>query len=78
VQNAVVLQSLRERKEWKFFGALPKANSGLAAAWWMALLLRGILPAAIAMGVLVGAVQRDDLESGETSILQAVHRAGSF
>jgi ATP-binding cassette, subfamily B, bacterial len=56
----VVLQSLTERKEWKFFGVLPKADLGLAAAWWTALLLRGILPAAfaIAMGVLVGAVQR--------------------
>ncbi len=48
-----------ERKEWKFFGVLPKADPGLAAGWWAALLLRGILPAvfAIAMGVLVGAVQ---------------------
>ena len=38
---------------------LPKADPGLAAAWWTVLLLRGILPAAfaIAMGVLVGAVQ---------------------
>src|SRR5438128_1630510 len=61
-QNAVVLQSLTERKEWKFFGVLPKAGAGLAAAWWTVLLLRGILPAAfaIAMGVLVGAVQRGD------------------
>ena len=59
-QNAGVLQSLTERKEWKFFGVLPKADPGLAAAWWTVLLLRGILPAAfaIAMGVLVGAVQR--------------------
>jgi ATP-binding cassette, subfamily B, bacterial len=56
----VVLQSLTERKEWKFFGVLPKADLGLAAAWWTALLLRGILPAAFAigMGVLVGAVER--------------------
>jgi ATP-binding cassette, subfamily B, bacterial len=55
-----VLQRLTERKEWKFFGVLPKADTGLAAAWWVVLLLRGILPAAfaIAMGVLVGAVQR--------------------
>jgi ATP-binding cassette, subfamily B, bacterial len=54
-----VLKRLTERKEWKFFGALPKAAPGLAAAWWGALLLRGILPAAfaIAMGVLVAAVQ---------------------
>jgi ATP-binding cassette subfamily B protein len=57
-----VLQALTERKEWIFFGALPKADPWLAAAWWAVLLLRGILPAAfaIAMGVLVGAVQRGD------------------
>jgi ATP-binding cassette subfamily B protein len=59
-ENAFVLQRLTERKEWKFFGVLPKADTGLAAAWWVVLLLRGILPAAfaIAMGVLVSAVQR--------------------
>ncbi|HEU0106805.1 MAG TPA: ABC transporter ATP-binding protein, partial [Vicinamibacteria bacterium] len=53
---------LAERKEWKFFAVLPKADPALAVAWWAALLLRGILPAAfaIAMGVLVGAVQRGD------------------
>jgi ABC-type multidrug transport system fused ATPase/permease subunit len=61
-----VLQPLTERKEWKFFGVLPKADPGLAIAWWTALLLRGILPAAfaIAMGVLVGAVQRGDPLAG--------------
>jgi ABC-type multidrug transport system fused ATPase/permease subunit len=59
-QNAVVLQRLTDRKEWKFFAVLPKADPFLAAAWWTTLLLRGILPAAfaIAMGVLVTAVQR--------------------
>jgi ATP-binding cassette, subfamily B, bacterial len=59
-ENAVVLQPPTDRKEWKFFGILPKADSGLAAAWWTVLILRGILPAtfAIAMGVLVAAVQR--------------------
>jgi len=55
-----VLQRLTDRKEWKFFGVLPKAAPGLATAWWFVLLLRGALPAAfaIAMGVLVAAVQR--------------------
>ncbi len=55
-----MLQRLTKRKEWKFFGVLPKVDAGLAAAWWTVLLLRGMLPAgfAIAMGVLVGAVQR--------------------
>jgi ATP-binding cassette subfamily B protein len=54
-----VIRSLTERNEWKFFGVLPKADPGLAAGWWIAVLLRGTLPAvfAIAMGVLVGAVQ---------------------
>src|SRR5499433_1013622 len=56
---AAMLQRLTERKEWMFFSVLPKAAPGLAFAWWLALLLRGALPAAfaIAMGVLVGAVQ---------------------
>ncbi len=55
-----MLQLLTQRKEWKFFSVLPKAGLGLAVLWWTALLLRGVLPAAfaIAMGVLVGAVQR--------------------
>jgi hypothetical protein len=28
--------TLTERKEWKFFAVLPKADPGLAAAWWTA------------------------------------------
>jgi ATP-binding cassette subfamily B protein len=56
------LQTLRHRKEWTFFGVLPKADRTLAVAWWIVLIIRGLLPAlfAIAMGVLVGAVQRGD------------------
>jgi ATP-binding cassette subfamily B protein len=59
-QNAVVFQRLTARKEWQFFTVLPRAAPGLATAWWSALLLRGTLPAAfaIAMGVLVAAVQQ--------------------
>ena len=88
-QNAVVLKPLTERKEWKFFGALPKADPGLAMAWWALLLLRGILPAAfaIAMGVLVGAVQRGDPLAGPLAfagtifvllqILSPIHQAVS-
>ena len=55
-----MLHRLRERPEWKFFAVLPRADRGLALAWWTVLLLRGSLPAAfaIAMGALVGAVQR--------------------
>src|SRR5437867_5124388 len=55
-----VIGHLTARKEWIFFGALPKADRFLAIAWWVVLILRGVLPAAfaIAMGVLVAAVQR--------------------
>jgi len=65
---------MTERKEWKFFAVLPKADPGLAAAWWAALLLRGILPAAfaIAMGVLVGAVQRGDPLAGPLALAGAI------
>jgi ATP-binding cassette, subfamily B, bacterial len=57
-----MLSRLRERAEWQFFAALPRASRGLAVAWWAVLLLRGVLPAvfAVAMGALVGAVQRGE------------------
>jgi ABC-type multidrug transport system fused ATPase/permease subunit len=57
-----VLNRLRARHEWKFFTALPKSNRALAVLWWVVLVLRGVLPAlfAIAMGVLVAAVERGD------------------
>ena len=50
---------LSHRNEWKFFSVLPRADFGLAAAWWALLVLRGVLPAvfAVAMGVLVEGVQ---------------------
>lgn len=61
-----MFRRLRDRPEWKFFAVLPKADSPLATAWWVVLVLRGALPAvfAIAMGVLVGAVQRGDALTG--------------
>jgi ATP-binding cassette subfamily B protein len=54
-----VISRLRSRPEWRFFGVLPLADARLAVAWWFALVLRGILPAAlaIAMGVLIGSIQ---------------------
>ena len=53
---------LAARNEWKFFSVLPKADRPLAILWWGVLALRGVLPAgfAVAMGGLVGAVQRGD------------------
>ncbi len=73
-QNTLVLQTLTESKEWKLFAALAEASPGLATAWWVALLLRGILPAAfaIAMGVLVGAVQRGTSLAGPLAFAGAI------
>jgi ABC-type multidrug transport system fused ATPase/permease subunit len=55
-----MIPGLAARKEWRFFSVLPRADRPLAFAWWLALLLRGSLPAVftIAMGWLVSAVQR--------------------
>jgi ABC-type multidrug transport system fused ATPase/permease subunit len=53
---------LTEHNAWTFFRVLPKADRLLAIAWWVALVLRGVLPAifAVATGALVGAVQGHD------------------
>ncbi len=53
------MAAVRERPEWKFFAALPKADPWLGTAWWALLLMRGALPAifAITMGAVVGALQ---------------------
>jgi ATP-binding cassette subfamily B protein len=55
-----MMKKLSERQEWRFFGVLPKAAPAMAALWWAVMILRGLLPAgfAIAMGGLVGAVQK--------------------
>jgi len=57
-----MLEGLRARDEWKFFGVVGRADRSLAFAWWSVLLLRGLLPAlfAVAIGALIGAVQRGD------------------
>ena len=55
----LIPRRLRERQEWQFLGVLRQANGALAVAWWLLLVLRGLLPAAFAivMGALTGAVQ---------------------
>ena len=69
-----MLTRLRDRNEWKFFAVLPKADGLLAAVWWLVLLLRGVLPAvfAVAMGVLVAAVQRGDRLIGPLALTGVV------
>src|SRR5437667_1083172 len=69
-----MIERLRARNEWKFFAALSKADRALAVVWWVVLVLRGALPAvfAIAMGVLVAAVQRSDGLSGPLALAGVV------
>ncbi len=69
-----MIEGLRARKEWRFFGVLPRADRALAAAWWALLILRGVLPAlfAIAIGVFVGAVQRGESLAGPLALVGAV------
>lgn len=69
-----MFQRVTKRKEWQFFSVLPKAAPGLALAWWFVLILRGVLPAAfaIAMGVLVGAVQRGTALAGPLALAGAI------
>ncbi len=69
-----MLRRLRERAEWKFFAVLPRADRGLAFAWWAILLLRGLLPAllAVAMGGLVAAVQGGESLAAPLGVVGAV------
>jgi ATP-binding cassette subfamily B protein len=55
-----MISRLRQRKEWKLFAVLPRADRPLAVGWYTALILRGLLPVAfaVATGILVGAVEK--------------------
>ncbi|CAN5466689.1 ABC transporter ATP-binding protein [soil metagenome] len=61
-EGGSMLARLRARQEWQFFGVLVRADRRLAMAWWTVLVLRGLAPAgfAVATGVLVGTVQREE------------------
>jgi ABC-type multidrug transport system fused ATPase/permease subunit len=73
-QNAKMLAKVTARKEWRFFAILPRADRFLAVLWWIALILRGILPPAfaIAMGVLVAAVQQGRSLAGPLTLAGAI------
>ena len=56
------MKRLRRSAEWRLGGALYAASPPLTIAWWVLVVVRGLLPAvfAITMGVLVSAVQHGD------------------
>jgi len=68
------MKRLQQRQEWQFFSVLPQAARGLAICWWVVLLLRGVLPAAfaIAMGVLISAVQQGESLAGPLTFVGVV------
>jgi ATP-binding cassette, subfamily B, bacterial len=69
-----MLGKLLESDGAKFFAVLGRADRALARMWWGVLLLRGLLPAlfAIAMGVLVGAVQHGAPLAGPLGLVGVV------
>jgi ATP-binding cassette, subfamily B, bacterial len=69
-----MIARLRERPEIQLAEVLPRADRALAFGWWAALVVRGLLPAAlaIAMGVLVGAVQRGEALAGPLTLIGVV------
>src|SRR5579872_6768545 len=68
------LAGLRARNDWKFAAVLPQAAGALAWFWFTLLVLRGLLPAvlSVAMGALVGAVQRHGDLTASLAVVGAV------
>ncbi|MXY56778.1 MAG: ABC transporter ATP-binding protein [Gammaproteobacteria bacterium] len=68
------MERLRARDEWRLIRVLKRADPLLVALWWLLLVARGILPAlfAIAMGLLIGAVQAEGSLAGPLALVGAV------
>ncbi len=69
-----MLERVRARNEWAFVSVLPQADRWLAALWWALVVVRGLLPAAlaVAMGRLVGAAQRGELLTSALALVGIV------
>ena len=69
-----MMSRVRSRKEVAFFVSLLRADRPLGFAWYAVLFLRGVLPAvfAVAMGVLIGAVNRGSSLVGPLAFVGAV------
>lgn len=72
--NGSLAERLRARDEWRLVRVLNRADPLLSALWWLLLVARGILPAlfAIAMGLLIGAVQTERDLAGPLALVGAV------
>jgi ABC-type multidrug transport system fused ATPase/permease subunit len=74
LEPEAMMGRLRARNEWKFFSVLPRADRPLGIGWWLVLIMRGVLPAvfAIAMGLLVSAVQLREPLAGPLALVGTV------
>ena len=68
--SPALVQRIRASNLGTVAGVLPRADGVLATGWWILLILRGLLPAvlSVAMGVLVGAVNRRSPLTGPLAI----------
>ena len=62
---------LRRRQEIQFFSALWRTAPGLAATWWVLLVLRGVLPAvtSIGFGWLIGSIEAGGSLTGPLTVV---------
>jgi ABC-type multidrug transport system fused ATPase/permease subunit len=69
-----VFRKLLQHDVANFFRILPKADRSLTMAWWAAVVLRGVLPVlfAVAIGTVVGAVQRGNNQTGPLAAVGVV------
>lgn len=69
-----MIKRLRQREEWQFFVQLPQASRPLAIAWYGLILVRGVVPAliAVAVGLLIAAVQRGSGITGALVLIAAL------
>src|SRR5215218_1840531 len=69
-----MISDLRARPATRFFVTITRAVPGFAAAWWLLLLVRALVPAglAIATGLLVGRVQSEGSLTGPLTAFAVV------
>ena len=74
MKPTLLAERLRARDEWRLIRVLNRADPLLSALWWLLLVARGILPAlfAIAMGLLIGAVQAESGLAGPLTLVGTV------
>ena len=72
-----MIRLLRERQEWKFFSVLPKADATPATAWWIVLLLRGVLPAVFAAARVSSSAQCSAARNAECTRRDALRIAAA-